>query len=236
MPVVTTTQEQPQILSLEARGYWMLSVMRAVMMMPNSTVSTRLLSSDHVGGELQLIFPVSQEDFNNLLSGELEVGVRPIEVPEVVHSGVQDDELKYSDGQVGISKFTKEVEINISDVIGRSRDRGVVDRYQIVGNRGQVVGTQSTIVIPSTVSTPSIPLRSSAPSSASESSSSMIDRDQRRRDANVVGYDLRTRRRSSSLTSYSPDDCFEGTGVQLLFPVAPNQHLFIGVHPSPQDR
>ncbi|KAF9643532.1 hypothetical protein BDM02DRAFT_3191498 [Thelephora ganbajun] len=67
MPVMMLSQEQPQTLSLEARGYWMLSMMRAVMMMPNAMVHSHLRSSDHIGGELQLVFPILQEDFN--LSG-----------------------------------------------------------------------------------------------------------------------------------------------------------------------
>ncbi|KAF9642964.1 hypothetical protein BDM02DRAFT_3132739 [Thelephora ganbajun] len=96
------TQELLLTWNLGARGYWMLSVMRAVMMMPNSTVSARLLSSDHVGGELQLVFPISQEEFDSLLSGELEAEVHPIVVQDVVQGGVKDDvgELEYSDGWV----------------------------------------------------------------------------------------------------------------------------------------
>ncbi|KAF9643324.1 hypothetical protein BDM02DRAFT_3191825 [Thelephora ganbajun] len=90
-PVVALTQELLLTQNLGARGYWMLSVMRAVTMMPNSTVSARLLSSDHVGGELQLVFPISQEEFNSLLSGELEAEVRPIVVQDVVQGGVEDD-------------------------------------------------------------------------------------------------------------------------------------------------
>ncbi|KAF9643239.1 hypothetical protein BDM02DRAFT_3191973 [Thelephora ganbajun] len=87
MPVVTLTLEQLQTQSLGARGYWMLSVMRVVMMMPNVTVSACLLSSDH-------------EEFDSLLSGELEAEVRPIVVQDVVQSGAQDDELEYSNGWV----------------------------------------------------------------------------------------------------------------------------------------
>ncbi|KAF9650455.1 hypothetical protein BDM02DRAFT_3127624, partial [Thelephora ganbajun] len=60
-PVMELTQDQQQILNQEARGYRMLSVMRAVTMMPNLTVSAHLLSSDHIGGELQLVFPISQD-------------------------------------------------------------------------------------------------------------------------------------------------------------------------------
>ncbi|KAF9642463.1 hypothetical protein BDM02DRAFT_3193187 [Thelephora ganbajun] len=70
VPVVTLTQEQLQTQSLGARGYRMLSVMRAVTLMPNMTVSTCLLSSDHVGSKLQLVFLISQEEFDSLLSGE----------------------------------------------------------------------------------------------------------------------------------------------------------------------
>ncbi|KAF9642974.1 hypothetical protein BDM02DRAFT_3132729 [Thelephora ganbajun] len=101
-PVVELTQEQMQTQSLGARGYRMLSVMRAVTMMPNSTVSARLLSSDHVGGELQLVFPISQEEFDSLLSGELSAEVRPVMIQDVVHGGVEDvdEELEYSNGWV----------------------------------------------------------------------------------------------------------------------------------------
>ncbi|KAF9642807.1 hypothetical protein BDM02DRAFT_3192647 [Thelephora ganbajun] len=71
-PAMASTPEWLPTQSLEARGYQMLSVMRAVTLMLNATVSARLLSSDHVGRELQLIFLVSQEEFDSLLSGELE--------------------------------------------------------------------------------------------------------------------------------------------------------------------
>ncbi|KAF9642443.1 hypothetical protein BDM02DRAFT_3193239 [Thelephora ganbajun] len=98
MPSMTLAQEQLQTQSLGARGYQMLSVMRAVTMMPNSTVSAHLLSSDHVGGKLQLVFPISQEEFDSLLSGELEAEVCLVKVQDVVQSGAQDDELEYSDG------------------------------------------------------------------------------------------------------------------------------------------
>ncbi|KAF9643598.1 hypothetical protein BDM02DRAFT_3191418 [Thelephora ganbajun] len=97
---MTLSRELLQTLNLGVRGYQMLSVMRAVTMMPNSTVSTCLLSSDRVGGELQLVFLISQEEFDSLLSGELKAEVRPIETQEVVRGGVQDDKLKYSDGWV----------------------------------------------------------------------------------------------------------------------------------------
>ncbi|KAF9642107.1 hypothetical protein BDM02DRAFT_3193910 [Thelephora ganbajun] len=93
--VVELTREQMGIWSPEARGYQMLSVMRAVTMMPNSTVSARLLSSDFVGGELQLVFPILQEEFDSLVSGKMEVEVRPVVTAEVVRGGVEDDELKY---------------------------------------------------------------------------------------------------------------------------------------------
>ncbi|KAF9642378.1 hypothetical protein BDM02DRAFT_3193384 [Thelephora ganbajun] len=93
--VVELTREQMGIWSPEARGYRMLSMMRAVTMMPNSTVSARLLSSDFVGGELQLVFPISQEEFDSLVSGEMEAEVRPIVSTEVVRGGVEDDELEY---------------------------------------------------------------------------------------------------------------------------------------------
>ncbi|KAF9643110.1 hypothetical protein BDM02DRAFT_3192199 [Thelephora ganbajun] len=56
-------------LSPEVRGYQMLSVMRAVMMMPNATVFSHLRSSDH-------------EEFNSLLLGELEAEVHPVQVSE----------------------------------------------------------------------------------------------------------------------------------------------------------
>ncbi|KAF9642544.1 hypothetical protein BDM02DRAFT_3193048 [Thelephora ganbajun] len=93
--VVELTQDQMGIRSPEARGYRMLSVMRAVTMMPNSTVSARLLSSDFVGGELQLVFPISQEEFDSLASGEMEAEVQLIVTTEVVRGGVEDDELEY---------------------------------------------------------------------------------------------------------------------------------------------
>ncbi|KAF9649233.1 hypothetical protein BDM02DRAFT_3186403 [Thelephora ganbajun] len=67
--------------------------------MPNATVSTHLRSSDNMGGELQLVFPISQEDFDSLLSGELKAVVHLITIPEVVRSGAQDDkELEYNNG------------------------------------------------------------------------------------------------------------------------------------------
>ncbi|KAF9648383.1 hypothetical protein BDM02DRAFT_3187144 [Thelephora ganbajun] len=72
VPTVGLIQGQSLILSLEVRGYRMLSVMRAMTMMLNATVSACLLSSDNVGGELQLVFLISQEEFDSLLSGELE--------------------------------------------------------------------------------------------------------------------------------------------------------------------
>ncbi|KAF9642444.1 hypothetical protein BDM02DRAFT_3193233 [Thelephora ganbajun] len=93
--VVELTREQMGIRSPEVRGYWMLSVMRAVTMMPNSTVSARLLSSDFMGGELQLVFPISQEEFDSLTSGEMEAEVHPIVSTEVVRGGVEDDDLEY---------------------------------------------------------------------------------------------------------------------------------------------
>ncbi|KAF9643231.1 hypothetical protein BDM02DRAFT_3191996 [Thelephora ganbajun] len=96
-PVVASSREQTGIPSPEARGYRMLSVMRAVTMMPNTTVSTCLLSSDFVGGELQLVFPISQEEFDLLALGEMEAEVRPVVVSEVVRSGAGDDELEYKD-------------------------------------------------------------------------------------------------------------------------------------------
>ncbi|KAF9645719.1 hypothetical protein BDM02DRAFT_3130869 [Thelephora ganbajun] len=80
VPTMEVTWESLQTQSLGARGY----------------LSTRLLSSDHVGGELQLVFPISQEEFDSLLSGELEAEVHPVVVQDVVQSGAQDDgELKY---------------------------------------------------------------------------------------------------------------------------------------------
>ncbi|KAF9641811.1 hypothetical protein BDM02DRAFT_3194523 [Thelephora ganbajun] len=68
--------------------------------MPNSTVFARLRSSDNVGGELQLIFPISQEEFDSLLAGEIEAEVHQVRESEVVRSGAQDEEdnLEYSDG------------------------------------------------------------------------------------------------------------------------------------------
>ncbi|KAF9643315.1 hypothetical protein BDM02DRAFT_3191857 [Thelephora ganbajun] len=95
--VVELTQEQMGIRSPEARGYRMLSVMRAVTMMPNSTVSTCLLSSDFVGGELQLVFPISQEEFDSLASGEMEAEVHPVVISDVVRDGAVDDKLEYAE-------------------------------------------------------------------------------------------------------------------------------------------
>ncbi|KAF9643209.1 hypothetical protein BDM02DRAFT_3132580, partial [Thelephora ganbajun] len=100
VPIVALTPGQLQTQSLGARGYWMLSVMRVVMLMPNSTVSARLLSSDHVSGKLRLVSLLSQEEFDSLLSGELEAEVHPVTVQDVVWSGAEDDKLKYSDGWV----------------------------------------------------------------------------------------------------------------------------------------
>ncbi|KAF9642117.1 hypothetical protein BDM02DRAFT_3133314 [Thelephora ganbajun] len=58
-------------------------------------MSAHLLSSDFVGGELQLVFPISQEEFDSLVSGEMEAEVRPIVSTKVVHGGVEDDDLEY---------------------------------------------------------------------------------------------------------------------------------------------
>ncbi|KAF9643178.1 hypothetical protein BDM02DRAFT_3192086 [Thelephora ganbajun] len=88
---MSLTREQLQTQSLGVRGYQMLSVMRVVTMMPNSMVSAHLLSSDHMGGELQLVFPISQEEFDSLLSGELEAEVRLVVTQDVVWGGVEDD-------------------------------------------------------------------------------------------------------------------------------------------------
>ncbi|KAF9644581.1 hypothetical protein BDM02DRAFT_3190470 [Thelephora ganbajun] len=90
-PIVALTREQAVTLSPEARGYRLLSVMRAVTMMPNGTVFSCLCSSDFVGGELQLVFPIAQEDFDALMSGELSAEVLPVSVSEVVRDGVRDD-------------------------------------------------------------------------------------------------------------------------------------------------
>ncbi|KAF9642754.1 hypothetical protein BDM02DRAFT_3192731 [Thelephora ganbajun] len=90
-PIVALTWEQVATLSPEVRGYRLLSMMQAVMMMPNGTIFSRLQSSDHVGGELQLVFPLSQEDFNALMSGELSAEVGPVTISEVVWGGVVDD-------------------------------------------------------------------------------------------------------------------------------------------------
>ncbi|KAF9642263.1 hypothetical protein BDM02DRAFT_3193586 [Thelephora ganbajun] len=86
MPVVMLSRELQETQNLGARGYRMLLVMRAVTMMPNSTVSACLLSSDH-------------EEFDSLLSGELEAEVHPVRDVKVVHSRAQDDDkgLEYSD-------------------------------------------------------------------------------------------------------------------------------------------
>ncbi|KAF9642522.1 hypothetical protein BDM02DRAFT_3193085 [Thelephora ganbajun] len=86
-PVVESTRGSLVTLSPEARGYWLLSVMRAVSLMPNGTVLARLHSSDSVGGELQLVFPLNQEDFDALVSGEMTAEVRPVVISEVVRSG-----------------------------------------------------------------------------------------------------------------------------------------------------
>ncbi|KAF9642511.1 hypothetical protein BDM02DRAFT_3193099 [Thelephora ganbajun] len=90
-PIVALTQEQLETLSPEARGYHLLSVMWAVTMMPNATVYSHLQSSDFVSGELQLVFPIGQEDFDALMSGELSAEVQPITILEVVQSRVPDD-------------------------------------------------------------------------------------------------------------------------------------------------
>ncbi|KAF9652083.1 hypothetical protein BDM02DRAFT_3126684 [Thelephora ganbajun] len=83
-PVVESTRGSLATLSPEARGYRLLSVMRVVSLMPNRTVLARLHSSDNVGGELQLVFPLNQEDFNALMSGEMTAEVRPVVISEVV--------------------------------------------------------------------------------------------------------------------------------------------------------
>ncbi|KAF9642189.1 hypothetical protein BDM02DRAFT_3193724 [Thelephora ganbajun] len=62
-----------------------------VTMMPNGTVFSCLRSSDMVGGELQLVFPLAQEDFDALLTGELSVEVRLVVVSEVARSGAMND-------------------------------------------------------------------------------------------------------------------------------------------------
>ncbi|KAF9641981.1 hypothetical protein BDM02DRAFT_3194143 [Thelephora ganbajun] len=90
-PVVEPIPGSLVTLSPEARGYRLLSVMRAVSLMPNGTVLARLHSSDNIGGELQLVFPLNQEDFNALVSGEMTAEIRPVMVSEVVRSGVPDD-------------------------------------------------------------------------------------------------------------------------------------------------
>ncbi|KAF9642630.1 hypothetical protein BDM02DRAFT_3132960 [Thelephora ganbajun] len=46
-------------------------------------------------GELQLVFPISQMEFDSLLSGEIEAEVHLVVEQEVVCSGAQDDELEY---------------------------------------------------------------------------------------------------------------------------------------------
>ncbi|KAF9643208.1 hypothetical protein BDM02DRAFT_3192043 [Thelephora ganbajun] len=90
-PIVELTPGSLATLSPEARGYQLLSMMRAVSLMPNGTVLARLHSSDNVGGELQLVFPLNQEDFDALVSGEMTAEVHPVTVSEVVRSGVPDD-------------------------------------------------------------------------------------------------------------------------------------------------
>ncbi|KAF9643430.1 hypothetical protein BDM02DRAFT_3191658 [Thelephora ganbajun] len=91
-PVIALSPEQLATLSLEARGYCLLSVMRVVTMMPNVTIFSCLCSYDLVGGELQLVFPIPQEDFDALLSGELSAEVLPVTISEVVCSGALVDE------------------------------------------------------------------------------------------------------------------------------------------------
>ncbi|KAF9642275.1 hypothetical protein BDM02DRAFT_3193562 [Thelephora ganbajun] len=83
-PIVVLTREQLATLSLEVRGYCLLSMMRVVTLMPNATIFSCLRSSDFVSGELQLIFPLNQEDFNTLVSGELSAEVCPVVVSDVV--------------------------------------------------------------------------------------------------------------------------------------------------------
>ncbi|KAF9642163.1 hypothetical protein BDM02DRAFT_3193780 [Thelephora ganbajun] len=83
-PVVELTLGQSATLSPEVRGYCLLSMMRVVMMMLNATVFSHLCSYDFVGGELQLVFPISQEDFDSLMSGEMSAEVHSVTIPEVV--------------------------------------------------------------------------------------------------------------------------------------------------------
>ncbi|KAF9642529.1 hypothetical protein BDM02DRAFT_3193067 [Thelephora ganbajun] len=90
-PIVGLTPAQVVTLSPEARGYRLLSMMRAVTMMPNTTVFSCLRSYDFIGGELQLVFPIAQEDFDALMSGELSAEVCPITISEVVRSGASED-------------------------------------------------------------------------------------------------------------------------------------------------
>ncbi|KAF9643643.1 hypothetical protein BDM02DRAFT_3191359 [Thelephora ganbajun] len=117
VPVVTLSREQMETLSPGARGYWLLSMMRAVMMMPNSTVFARLRSSDNVGGELQLIFPISQEEFDSLLSGEISAEVRAVWETEVVCGGVEDEEeLEYSDGLTNWDGANADVDLQVDSM------------------------------------------------------------------------------------------------------------------------
>ncbi|KAF9642674.1 hypothetical protein BDM02DRAFT_3234265 [Thelephora ganbajun] len=90
-PAVELTQGPLVTLSPEARGYRLLSVMRAVSLMPNGTILARLHSSNLVGGELQLVFPLNQEDFDALVSGEMSAEIRPVVISEVVQSGASVD-------------------------------------------------------------------------------------------------------------------------------------------------
>ncbi|KAF9642114.1 hypothetical protein BDM02DRAFT_3193894 [Thelephora ganbajun] len=96
-PVGESTWESLVTLSPEARGYRLLSVMRAVSLMPNGTVLARLHSSNLVGGELQLVFPLNQEDFDALVSGEMSTEVHPVTISEVVQSGAPDVEEEGSE-------------------------------------------------------------------------------------------------------------------------------------------
>ncbi|KAF9642782.1 hypothetical protein BDM02DRAFT_3192701 [Thelephora ganbajun] len=90
-PVMESTRGPLVTLSPEARGYRLLSVMRAVSLMPNGTVLAHLHSSNLVGGELQLVFPLNQEDFDALVSGEMTAEIHPVVVSELVRSGVPDN-------------------------------------------------------------------------------------------------------------------------------------------------
>ncbi|KAF9643858.1 hypothetical protein BDM02DRAFT_3191128 [Thelephora ganbajun] len=125
VPVVTLSREQMETLSPGARGYRLLSVMRAVMMMPNSTVynaicltqasTSALTKRSHESLRIYTEMELANRDLTiGLLRAHVNT-VAPMEIDlttvedeteeeesEVVWSGAQvdDEELEYSDGWV----------------------------------------------------------------------------------------------------------------------------------------